>query len=112
LISLKFSVVALFRQNGIDRWRKQKNIDISLDENLDLLHVSSVEFDWNPAKRAKTIADRAVDFAEVLPGFRDPLRKVTVDSRKDYGEVRFNMLAKYTERIFHIPLRCAARSPG
>ena len=61
-----------------------------------------MEFDWNPAKRAKMIADRAVDFAEVLSGFQDPLRKVTVDSRKNHGEVRFNMLAKCGGRIFHI----------
>jgi uncharacterized DUF497 family protein len=52
-----------------------------------------MEFDWNPAKCSKNIADRGIDFADVLVGFIDPARKVIRDDRKDYGEVRYNMLA-------------------
>ena len=61
-----------------------------------------MEFDWTPAKQAKTLAERSIDFAAVLVGFTDPHRKVTQDLRKDYGEVRYNMLAKVNGRIFHI----------
>jgi uncharacterized DUF497 family protein/uncharacterized protein (DUF4415 family) len=61
-----------------------------------------MEFDWNPAKCSKNIADRGIDFADVLVGFIDPARKVVRDDRKDYGEVRYNMLAKVSGRVFHI----------
>ncbi len=61
-----------------------------------------MEFDWNPAKCGKNITDRGIDFADVLVGFIDPARKVVRDDRKDYGEVRYNMLAKVNGRVFHI----------
>ena len=61
-----------------------------------------MEFDWNPAKCSKNITDRGIDFADVLVGFIDPARKVVRDDRKDYGEVRYNMLAKVNGRVFHI----------
>ncbi|HEV7877561.1 BrnT family toxin [Bradyrhizobium sp.] len=60
-----------------------------------------MEFDWNPAK-CRRISPTAVDFADVLVGFIDPARKVVRDDRKDYGEVRYNMLAKVNGRVFHI----------
>ena len=41
-----------------------------------------MEFDWNPAKCAKNIAERGIDFADVLVAFIDPTRKVAEDSRK------------------------------
>ena len=61
-----------------------------------------MEFGWTPAKRNKTLAERGVDFAAVLVAFTDPSRKVIEDTRKDYGEARYNMLAKCNGRIFHI----------
>ena len=61
-----------------------------------------MEFGWTPAKREKTLIERGVDFAAVLVGFSDPLRKVTEDTRKDYGETRYNMLARCNGRIFHV----------
>jgi len=45
-----------------------------------------MEFDWNPAKCAKNIAERGIDFADVLVAFIDPTRKVAEDNRKNYGE--------------------------
>jgi uncharacterized DUF497 family protein len=50
----------------------------------------------------RNIPDRGIDFADVLVGFVDPARKVVRDDRKDYGEVRYNMLAKVNGRVFHI----------
>ena len=61
-----------------------------------------MEFDWNPVKCAKNITERGIDFADVLVGFADPVKKVAKDDRKDYGEERFNMLAKVEGRVFHI----------
>jgi uncharacterized protein len=61
-----------------------------------------MEFGWNPAKCAKNMGERGIDFADVLVGFGDPSKKVARDDRKDYGEERFNMLAKIEGRVFHI----------
>ena len=61
-----------------------------------------MEFDWHPAKCTKNIAERGIDFADVLAAFVDPDRKVAEDTRKDYGEIRINMLASLDGRIFHI----------
>ena len=41
-------------------------------------------------------------FADVLVGFVDPARKMVRDDRKDYGEVRYNMLAIVNGGVFHI----------
>jgi len=61
-----------------------------------------MEFDWNPAKCAKNIAERGIDFADVVVAFADPMKKVALDDRKDYGEKRYNMLATIESRVFHI----------
>jgi uncharacterized DUF497 family protein len=53
-------------------------------------------------KRDWTLAERGIDFAEVLIGFLDAERKVAVDDRKDYGETRYDMLASVRGRIFRI----------
>ena len=64
-----------------------------------------MEFDWNPAKCARNITERGIDFADVVVGFADPGRRVATDTRKDYGEARYNMLAKVNGRVFHFTER-------
>ena len=61
-----------------------------------------MEFDWNPAKCAKNVPERDIDFADVVVAFADPTTKVAKDDRRDYGEQRFNMLAKVEGRVFHV----------
>jgi uncharacterized DUF497 family protein len=61
-----------------------------------------MEFDWNPAKCAKNVAERGIDFADVVVAFADPMKKVAKDGRRDYGEERFNMLANVEGRVFHL----------
>lgn len=46
--------------------------------------------------------ERGIDFADVLVAFVDPDRRVVEDTRKDYGETRYNMLAKVEGRVFHL----------
>jgi len=58
-----------------------------------------MEFGWTQDKRDKTLAERQIDFAAVTVGFLDPGRKIARDLRKDYGEERFNMLAKCGTRV-------------
>ena len=61
-----------------------------------------MEFEWSPAKRDRTLAERGVDFSAVLVGFLDPNRKIARDFRRDYGEERFNMLARCDGRVYHV----------
>jgi uncharacterized DUF497 family protein len=61
-----------------------------------------MEFGWHAAKREKTLAERGVDFEDVVVGFSDPKRMVMPDVRRDYGEARYNMLARCEGRVFHI----------
>jgi uncharacterized protein len=77
------------------------DLDKRLDKSLDRF-IFGHGVDWNPAKCSKNIADRGIDFADVLVGFIDPARKVVRDDRKNYGEVRYNMLAKVNGRVFHV----------
>jgi hypothetical protein len=61
-----------------------------------------MEFDWHPAKRDWTLAERGVDFEDMIACFADPKRVIAQDTRKDYGEARFNMLALGEGRVFHV----------
>ncbi|MET3613334.1 uncharacterized DUF497 family protein [Rhizobium aquaticum] len=61
-----------------------------------------MEFEWDETKRQTNLHQHKVDFVRVLATFSDPDRKVVVDDRKDYGEVRLNMLAKVGGRVFHV----------
>ena len=61
-----------------------------------------MEFGSTQDTRDKTLAERQIDFAAMTVGFLVPGRKIARDLRKDYGEERFNMLAKCGTRVFHI----------
>jgi uncharacterized protein len=69
-----------------------------------------MEFDWNLAKCAKNITERGIDFADVVVAFADPGRKIAADTRKDYGEARYNMLAKVNGRVFHVTFTARGRT--
>lgn len=45
-----------------------------------------MEFEWDEAKREKTLAERGTDYWDVVLIWDDPLRQERVDGRKDYGE--------------------------
>ena len=61
-----------------------------------------MEFEWDETKRQTNLHQHRVDFVRVLAAFSDPDRKSAIDDRKDYGEVRFNLLAKVGGRVFHV----------
>jgi uncharacterized protein (DUF4415 family) len=71
-----------------------------------------MEFDWNPAKCGKNIAERGIDFADVVVGFADPGRKVVKDGRKDYGETATTCSPRSTAGSSTSPLPNATGSPG
>lgn len=44
-----------------------------------------MEFEWDEAKRLKTLFERGIDFIDAALIWDDPLRQVREDTRKDYG---------------------------
>ena len=61
-----------------------------------------MEFDWNPAKCAKNIAERGIDFADVLWLSSTPPGRWQKTAARTTARPRYNMLAKVDGRIFHV----------
>lgn len=61
-----------------------------------------MRFEWDETKCAENIRARGLDFQDAIPIFFDPGRKIWEDDRKDYGEVRYNMLAESSGRVFAV----------
>ena len=55
-------------------------------------------FTWDDAKRAKTLAERGLDFADAERVFSGP--NITIeDIRQDYGEPRFSTVGDLDGRV-------------
>lgn len=61
-----------------------------------------MKFGWDPTKRERNIAKHGVDFAALGPCFADLGRYIWQDTRREYGEERFSMLALLGSRVLHI----------
>ena len=59
-------------------------------------------FEWHEPKRRRNIAERGIDFLDVLSVFDDPERVEFADTRKDYGEERLVILCPVRGRLFHV----------
>lgn len=59
-------------------------------------------FEWDEAKRLRNLSERGVDFIDVLEVFDSLERLEFPDTRRDYGEDRFNVLCPVRGRLFHI----------
>ncbi len=59
-----------------------------------------MNFEWNEEKSDRYLRDRGFDFAYVLPCFYGPYRLVQIDNRRDYGEVRYQMIVRHIVDYF------------
>ncbi|WP_370292516.1 BrnT family toxin [Thalassolituus sp.] len=68
-----------------------------------------MEFEWDERKRQTTLIERGIDFIDAVLIWDDPFRQERIDTRKDYGEVRYQTIGKsdlgvlfvvYTERVY------------
>ncbi len=59
-----------------------------------------MEFEWDDAKSNACFARRGFDFAYATRAFVDPHRIVAQDTRRDYGEDRFQLTGTIDERTF------------
>jgi uncharacterized DUF497 family protein len=57
---------------------------------------------WDDGKRALNIANHGYDFADIEEVFDGRFLLTRQDSRRDYGELRYNSLVEFKERIINI----------
>jgi uncharacterized protein len=63
---------------------------------------SRMEFEWDEAKSDATFALRGFDFAHAALVFADPLRIERLDSRKDYGEPRWQTIGEVEGAVIFV----------
>ena len=61
-----------------------------------------IRFEWDEAKNDRWVRERGFGFADILPAFLDPNRRVERDDRRDYGEERFRLYGCAAGRLFVI----------
>jgi uncharacterized protein len=57
-------------------------------------------FEWDDAKSERTFQQRGFDFAYAALVFEDAARIERQDTRKDYGEIRWQTMGIIGERVF------------
>ena len=61
-----------------------------------------MEFEWDGNKNKTNFAKHGIDFMLVKPAFDDKRKIVAIDERKNYGEVRYQMLGMAFECLLFI----------
>ena len=75
-------------------------------------YTASLNFEWDESKSQACFAERGFDFSYVVRAFLDPNRIVRADTRRSYGEVRYQLAGMIEQRLFvvvYTPRRDAKR---
>ena len=67
-----------------------------------------MEFEWDDAKSEACFLERGFDFEYAAQTFFDPHRRVTPDTRRAYGEDRFQLLGQIDGRVLMDAVRCCS----
>ena len=67
-----------------------------------MAYTINMEFDWDNAKSDSCQTERGFDFAYVVRCFLDSSCIISSDSRFDYGEEPFQLLAQIDKRVFFV----------
>ena len=59
-----------------------------------------MEFEWDEARSQACFQERGFDFEYAAQAFFDPNRQVLQDTRRAYGEDRFQLLGSIAGRVF------------
>ncbi|MGB5808038.1 BrnT family toxin [Castellaniella sp.] len=59
-----------------------------------------ISFEWDEAKSVKCLQECGFDFAYAAQAFFDPGRIVSADTRRRYGEDRYQLMGKIEWRLF------------
>ena len=57
---------------------------------------------WDDTRQRLNLADKGYDFADVAEAFDGRFCLTRQDVRKDYGELRYNMLVEFKRRVINI----------
>lgn len=60
-----------------------------------------MEFDWDPPKRDKVLAERGIDFANAVAIFAGSVH-LREDTRRDYGEVRMTAIGRVGDEFYTV----------
>ena len=53
-----------------------------------------MEFEWDENKRQETLLKPGIDFIDAVLIWDDPFRQERIDTRSEYGEVRYQSIGK------------------
>ena len=59
-----------------------------------------MNFEWDEGKSERCFAERGFDFAYAARAFFDPNRVVHADTRRNYGEERYQLMGMIEQRLF------------
>ena len=59
-----------------------------------------MNFEWDESKSERCLAERGFDFAYAARTFFDPDRVVHADTRRNYGEERYQLMGMIEQRLF------------
>ena len=59
-----------------------------------------MNFEWDEGKSERCLAERGFDFAYAARAFFDPNRVVHADTRRNYGEERYQLMGMIEQRLF------------
>ena len=59
-----------------------------------------MDFEWDDAKSKQCRRKRGISFAFAVAAFDDPDRRVEIDERWQYGEVRYRLYGRIGSRLF------------
>ncbi len=62
----------------------------------------NARFSWDDGKRERNLANHGYDFADMEEAFDNRFCLTRRDSRKDYGEERYNRLVEFRGRVLNI----------
>lgn len=63
-------------------------------------YTCAMNFEWDEVKSQICFTQRGFDFAYVARAFFDPSRIVHADTRRSYGEERYQLMGMIEQRLF------------
>lgn len=75
-------------------------------------YTCNMKFEWDQTKSEACLRERGFDFAYAARAFHDPDRVIHADTRRSYGEERYQLIGKIERRFFvvvYTPRREAVR---
>lgn len=74
-----------------------------------MAYTPLMEFEWDDAKSEACFLERGFDFEYAAQAFFDPKRRAMPDTRRAYGEDRFQLTGRIDGRVFVVVYTPRAR---